>query len=44
MLNIKQKVLHFAREPRYNEVDSENVKELLTTYSEEFLIEKIFQR
>lgn len=30
MFNIKQKVLHFAKEARFNEVDRENVKELLT--------------
>lgn len=43
MLNIKQKVLHLVKEARFNDLDSENVKELLTPHSEEFMIEKIFQ-
>jgi len=42
MLNIKQKVLHFAKEARFNDV-VKMLKELLATHSEEFMMEKIFQ-
>lgn len=40
MLTVKQEVLQLAKDVRFNEVDNENVKELQTSQSEEFMIHK----